>query len=97
MSDPGLAAERTALAWGRTALGLIGVAALLLRLAGRGDVPAVGEVVAAGAVLAAGLVWWHGRSVYRMKPRTAAPLLALALAVTAVAAGATAAVTIELV
>lgn len=87
MKDPGLASERTALAWSRTALGIVGVGALLLRFARVESVPAAGEVVAACAVLVAALAWWQGRRSYGVTPRSAGPLRALALAVTAIAAG----------
>ena len=60
-ADPGLAIERTALAWRRTSLGLAANAALLLRLGLEADEPvlacAVGVVVAA----AAAATWTYGR------------------------------------
>lgn len=96
MRDPGLAVERPALAWNRTALGLLGVGALLLRFTRIASVPVIGEVVAVGTLLAAGLVWRYGRQSCGVAPRAATPLRALAIAVTVLACGATAAVTIGL-
>lgn len=96
MRDPGLAAERTALAWNRTALGLLGVGALLLRFTRIASVPVIGEVVVTGSLLAAGLVWRYGRRSYGVTPRSGTPLRALAVMVTVLACGAAAAVTIGL-
>ena len=96
MKDPGLASERTVLAWSRTALGIVGVAALLLRFARVESVPAAGEVIAAGAVLVAGLAWWHGRRSYGVTLRPAGPVRALSLAVAAIAAGTAAVVAVGL-
>jgi uncharacterized membrane protein YidH (DUF202 family) len=91
MSDPGLAAERTVLGWQRTAFGLLGVAALVLRFAARESVLALGAVVAAGGLLAALVAWWHGSHARRIdgrEPGAAGPPRLLSLAVAAVAAGA---------
>ena len=52
--DSGVAAERTAMAWQRTALGLGGVSALLVHLAERNPVAAVPG--AAGLLVALGLL-----------------------------------------
>ena len=52
--DPGLQAERTALAWQRTALGVGGVSALLLHHANGAIVPSLAGV--AGLLAALGLV-----------------------------------------
>jgi len=94
--DPGLAGERTALAWNRTALGLIGTGALLLRFTRVASIPVIGELLAAGSLLAAGLVWRYGRRSYGVAPRSAPPLRALALTVAVLAFGALAAVTLGL-
>lgn len=96
MRDPGLAGERTALAWSRTALGIVGIGALLLRFTRVASVPLIGEVVAAGTLLSAGLAWQYGRRSYGVTPRAATPLRALAVTVTILAFGAAAAVTVGL-
>ena len=66
MSDPGLAGARTVLGWQRTAFGLLGGAALLLRFAARESVLALGAAVAAGGLIAAVVAWRyssHGRPI----------------------------------
>jgi uncharacterized membrane protein YidH (DUF202 family) len=55
--DPGLAIERTALAWNRTSLGLAANAALLLRLGLEADEPLL--ACASSAIVAA--AWTYGR------------------------------------
>jgi uncharacterized membrane protein YidH (DUF202 family) len=59
--DHGLQAERTRLAWGRTALGVLANAALVARAGVRGAEPAL---TALGAVLAvaSAVVWGFGRA-----------------------------------
>ena len=63
--DPGLAAERTALAWSRTALAVAAVAALLLRIAERRSAPVAGLLTASVALLVALAMWAYGRRGYR--------------------------------
>ena len=90
MSDPGLAAERTVLGWQRTAFGLLGGAALLLRFAVRESVPVLGAAVAAGGLVAALGAWWyssHGRGIERGDHGSAVAPRLLALAVAAMATG----------
>jgi len=60
-SPPGLAYERTALAWSRTAMGTLIVAGLLVRFAERGRAPIAGEVAAAIALAVSAGVWLHAR------------------------------------
>lgn len=96
MRDPGLAGERTVLGWQRTAFGLLGAAALLLRFAARESVLALGAAVAVGGLLAAGLAWWHGRRDDRgVRGAAAAPRL-LSVAVAAIAVGAAVTVVVGL-
>lgn len=87
--DSGLAAERTTLSWSRTALSLLGVAALTLRFARR-ETSVLGEAIAIGALLTAAGAWQQGRRQARLGralPATGA-LRALALAVVVTAVGA---------
>ncbi len=99
-SRPGLAAERTALAWSRTAMGLLVVAGLLVRFAERGRAPVAGELAAAIALVVAAGVWRHARAV-RLRARAPGPelrvLRATAVGVVAVAIAGAGAVTLALV
>lgn len=72
--QPGLAAERTALAWNRTALSFLGTGALAGRVLA-GDALVVAVVATVVALGAAGLAWDHGRRSYghRHGGRLAAP------------------------
>ncbi|HEY2273614.1 MAG TPA: DUF202 domain-containing protein [Jatrophihabitantaceae bacterium] len=61
---PGESEERTAIAWGRTALAAAGLGVLLLRLALDRD--SIAEFVGAALALLAGAGFaWRGRSSYR--------------------------------
>lgn len=62
--DPGLAIERTVLAWGRTALGLVGLAALLVRFGEQEHVETFAYTVAAVAILTGGLAAGVSRRAY---------------------------------
>jgi uncharacterized membrane protein YidH (DUF202 family) len=59
--DPGLAIERTALAWNRTSLGLAANAALLLRLGLEADEPLLACAASALVAAAAAATWTYGR------------------------------------
>ena len=59
--DPGLAIERTALAWNRTSLGLAANAALLLRLGLEADEPLLACTASAIVAAAAAAAWTYGR------------------------------------
>ncbi|CAB4603153.1 unannotated protein [freshwater metagenome] len=67
--DPGLAAERTELAWGRSALSLFACGAVLLRgaenVTGHETQPVVGLVV----LLLGGVVWSAGVPLARQRAR----------------------------
>ena len=83
---PGLFAERTQLAWERTAIGFLAVGALVL-LPHRGPLTADRAVAAAASVLVAFIVFRIGRSRGRQVqqvPYTAVRLVGLATAVLAI-------------
>jgi uncharacterized membrane protein YidH (DUF202 family) len=69
-ADPGLAVERTSLAATRSALALVAVAALLVRLGLEAHAEAVASVVAGGDLAVAGLLWLHENE--RRRPRASA-------------------------
>jgi uncharacterized membrane protein YidH (DUF202 family) len=89
--DPGLALERTALAWTRTSLALVANAALLLRLGIEANAPILGCAGAAVVAIAAGAARSHGtflsgRSGNTGSARGHRPLRAIAAATTLTAA-----------
>jgi uncharacterized membrane protein YidH (DUF202 family) len=82
MTFPGQSRERTAISWGRTALGTAGLGALLVRLGVEHDSAAevCGGVV---ALLAAGGFAWCGRT---SQERASSSLVALRVLTVAVVA-----------
>jgi uncharacterized membrane protein YidH (DUF202 family) len=65
--DRGLATERTALAWTRSALALAAIGALAVRRGAQGDLPAVAYPVGALLFGAAVGLWMLGASIYNRR------------------------------
>jgi uncharacterized membrane protein YidH (DUF202 family) len=65
--DAGMANERTALAWSRTALTLAATAGLLIRLGVEHGEPAAGIICGGGLIIAAVAIWLHGAHAYRLR------------------------------
>lgn len=63
--DPGLARERTALAWTRSALTMAASGVLIARAAFVGHLPALGVVSAVAMAILSALTWRHGHAIYR--------------------------------
>ena len=63
--DPGLARERTALAWTRSALTMAASGVLIARAAFVGHLRALGVVSAVAMATLAALTWRHGQVIYR--------------------------------
>jgi putative membrane protein len=83
---PGLARERTGLAWQRSALGFVALAGVVLSVAAHREAPGLVVVRAALAAVAAA-VWRQGRRAYaRSEVQAQQPALALVAAATAMAA-----------
>ena len=91
--NEGYAAERTALAWQRSALSLAAVAALTLRLAERHGPVAPGLVTGAAALAAAVAIAVYGRRRYRAGETGSQPAVNRAAAFGVAALGVAAALT----
>ena len=65
--DPGLARERTALAWTRSALNMAASGTLIARAAFVERLDALGVLIAIAMAVLTMLTWRHGRLVYDMR------------------------------
>ena len=63
--DPGLARERTALAWTRSALTMAASGVLIARAAFVGHLAALGVVSAVAMAILSALTWRNGQAIYR--------------------------------
>jgi len=61
---PGLASDRTALAWTRSALNIAGSGILITRAAFTADLDALGVASAIAVGVVALLTWRHGQTIY---------------------------------
>jgi hypothetical protein len=68
-SDPGLARDRTALAWTRSALNMAGSGALIARAGFAANLNVLGVVAAIAMGAIAALTWRHGWTLYRDRTR----------------------------
>ncbi len=67
LSDPGLARDRTALAWTRSALNMAASGVLIARAAFTAHLDALGVVSAVAMATLALLTWRHGQAIYRKR------------------------------
>jgi uncharacterized membrane protein YidH (DUF202 family) len=70
LSDPGLARDRTALAWTRSALNMAASGVLIARGAFTAHLDALGVASAVAMALMALLTWRHGQAIYRERRRS---------------------------
>jgi uncharacterized membrane protein YidH (DUF202 family) len=63
--DPGLARDRTALAWTRSALSMLVIGTLIARAAFEADLDVLGVIAALGTLALALLTWRQGNVLYR--------------------------------
>ena len=67
LHDPGLARDRTALAWTRSALNLAASGTLIARAGFAAHLDALGVATAIGMATIALLTWRHGQTIYRAR------------------------------
>ena len=65
LSDPGLARDRTALAWTRSALNMAASGTLIARAAFTAHLDVLGVASAVAMAMLALLTWRHGQAMYR--------------------------------
>lgn len=65
--DPGLARDRTALAWTRSALSLLAIGTLIARAAFNEHLDVLGALTALVTAGLGLLTWRHGRALYRSR------------------------------
>lgn len=65
LTDPGLARDRTALAWTRSALNVAASGALIARAGFTAHLDALGVTSAVAMATIAVMTWRHGQSLYR--------------------------------
>jgi len=73
--DRGLARERTALAWTRSALTMAASGVLIARAAFVGNLPVLGVVSAVAMAILSALTWRNGRAIYRERREPRMPKL----------------------
>lgn len=71
--DPGLARERTALAWTRSALTMAASGVLIARAAFVGHLPVLGVVIAVAMATLSVLTWRNGQAIYRERLEACMP------------------------
>ena len=71
--DPGLARERTALAWTRSALTMAASGVLIARAAFVGQLAWLGVVSAIAMATLSALTWRHGQIIYRDRRESGMP------------------------
>jgi uncharacterized membrane protein YidH (DUF202 family) len=65
--DPGLARDRTALAWTRSALSMLAIGTLITRAAFEADLDVLAVIAAIATVALAVLTWRQGNALYRVR------------------------------
>jgi uncharacterized membrane protein YidH (DUF202 family) len=73
LSDPGLARDRTALAWTRSALNMAASGTLIARAAFTAHLDALGVASAVAMAMMALLTWRHGQAIYLQRRGSGMP------------------------
>jgi uncharacterized membrane protein YidH (DUF202 family) len=102
LRDPGLARDRTALAWTRSALNMAASGTLIARAGFTAHLDALGVVCAIAMATMAWLTWRHGQVIYRergqpgMRPHLQTTAFGLLTAATSLIAATAIAVTVAI-